>query len=342
MLTNDLKEFEREFQNHNVFIIGGIEKDFIKNSIRKIYTLVDSKETDIRILDAETADFEEIKNACFTTTFFQSRKIVHIKKLNVIGISDNEKNAVDKNLVKNIIEIVKSLPDDTVLLITVELPLDLNNQLCKVVQEIGVVADYTWSKQDLPNYVDKMLNKNGKKIGKAEINYFLDAINYSQDYVKSEVDKLIDVSINEEKITNEMIDSIVTRTVESNVFKMVDSIGRKDAQSAISILTNLINQNEPILKILTMITRQFRLLYLLKSIEERNRNISEEEALKKLGLDLKRRFILRNLRTQNQKFSKNELVKCLNLCLETDFNIKSGKNSDGNLAMELLILNICK
>ncbi|SEF74734.1 DNA polymerase III, delta subunit [Caloramator fervidus] len=342
MIVNDLKAFIKEM-NNNVFIVGGVDRKKIDYAIKKIYDFSQSNGYDLRIIDFELSSFDDIKNACFTSTFFLSKKLVHVKNFELIKVKgEDEKSSLDNIQVKDIVELIKNLDTDTILLLSYDGQIDLTNQISKIVSEIGCVANFSLTKQDLPLYIDKILNKEYKRIGKAEINYFLESINYSTEQIYNELEKLIDYTMDETRITIKHIDDIVTKTLESNIFKMVDSIGKKEAHIALSILNNLINQKEPELKILGMIIRQFRLLYLMKIIDERHKGMIEEEILKKLSLDARKKFIIRNLRIQNQRFNKQELIRNINLCLDTDYKIKSGNIQDGKLALELLILNICK
>lgn len=343
MIVNDIKSFEREFQSSRVIIIGGTNKNDMDVSLGKVYKFCKENGYDIRSVDFENASMDDIKNAIFTSTFFVTTKMVHIKNFNIIKArTEEEKINADKGMLKEFIELIKIIDSDTILLFTTDGQVDLSNQISKIVSEIGCLAHFTITKQDLPNFVEKKINKEYKKAGKAEINYFLESINYSTQEVYNELSKLIDYTIDQPKITLQHIDDIVTKTLESNIFKMVDSIGKKEAYNALSILNTLINQKESELKILGMIIRQFRLLYLMKIIDERHKGMPDDEILKNLSLDSKKKFIIKNLRVQHQRFSKDEIIKNINLCLETDFSIKSGKIQDSKLALELLILNICK
>lgn len=343
MIVNDIKSFERELQSNRVIIIGGTNKNDIVLSLKKAYKFYEENGYDIRILDFENTSIDEIKNAIFTSTFFVTAKLVHVRNFNIIKArTEEEKINIDKGIIKELVELIRIVDSDTVLLFTIDGQIDLSNQVSKIVSEIGCLAHFVITKQDLPSFVEKLVNKEYKKAGRAEINYFLESINYSTQEVYNELNKLIDYTLDEPKITLQHIDDIVTKTLESNIFKMVDSIGKKEAHTALSILNTLINQKESELKILGMIIRQFRLLYLMKIIDERHKGMGEDEILRNLSLDGKKRFIIKNLRIQHQKFNRDEIIKNINLCLETDFSIKSGKLQDSKLALELLILNICK
>ncbi|MCX7904227.1 MAG: hypothetical protein N2486_06915, partial [Caloramator sp.] len=202
MIVNDIKSFEREFQSNRVIIIGGSNRNDIDVSLRKVYKFCEENGYDIRIVDFENASMDDVKNAIFTSTFFVTTKLVHIKNFNIIKArTEEEKINVEKGVLKEFIEIIKIIDSNTILLFTSEGQLDLSNQICKIVSEIGCLAHFTMTKQDLPNYVEKMINKEYKKAGKAEINYFLESINYSTQEVYNELSKLIDYTIDQPKIT---------------------------------------------------------------------------------------------------------------------------------------------
>src|SRR5690606_7655580 len=64
-----------------------------------------------------------------------------------------------------------------------------------------------------------------------------------------------------ETITEDVIDEMVAKTLEQNVFTLVEKVTTRQLDSAFTILYDLLRQNEEPIKILALITRQFRIIF---------------------------------------------------------------------------------
>ena len=61
-------------------------------------------------------------------------------------------------------------------------------------------------------------------------------------------------------ITRQDVDSIVSVTIETSIFKLTDHLGNQQPDAAYRIYRQLIQDNEPVQRIFYMMIRQFRLL----------------------------------------------------------------------------------
>ena len=62
----------------------------------------------------------------------------------------------------------------------------------------------------------------------------------------SEIRKLIDYVGENGTIQNKGIDSMCTKTIDSNIFDLTDNMGKKNITEVIRILNELLYSNEPI------------------------------------------------------------------------------------------------
>lgn len=74
-------------------------------------------------------------------------------------------------------------------------------------------------------------------------------------------------------ITKESIDLLTIKKVESVIFDLTDSLGKKDIKEAILVLNNLLYAKEPIQKILITLYNHFKKIYLTKLAIRYNRNV---------------------------------------------------------------------
>ena len=96
----------------------------------------------------------------------------------------------------------------------------------------------------------------------------------------NEVRKLIEYVGENGTIKKQDIDLLSTKQIESVIFDLTDSLGRRDIKLALNTLDGLIYNKEPIQKILITLYSHFKKLFLLKLAAKENRNLAESMNLK--------------------------------------------------------------
>lgn len=318
---------EEEFQG--LCLIGGQEKHLVKKAVDIILNKIKNfPELNVSYLEGTNISFNEIVNSCETLPFLSDKKVIYIQ-----NITNNTLMSIGENL----IEYCNNIPKGIILLITLDDDVDIKNKYLNVIKNIGYVMEFNQLKgEELNKFVIDILGKYGKIINKSELIYLLSETGSSLESLEMEIQKLVCYAMDEEVITREHIDSIVTRTLESNVFRMVDFITKKDADNALKILNNLLFQKEEHLKILAMIIRQYRLLLQTKLALMEKLNFNEIKS----GLKLKD-FMVQNLIRQCNIYSIKDIKNALRICLDVDYKIKT-KTISNDLALELLIVDLCK
>lgn len=333
--VKDFNKFIKSKDARGAILIFGEEKNWVKESIKLVYNVIDSfPEINVIELDGETVTYDEIINSCETLPFMSDRKLVHIKNPYFLLKANAAPSAeISELLTKYIV----GIPKEVILLMSIIGETDGRNKVITAVKNSGTLVEYKKIKGDeLHKWVLDELDKYGKTISKADLIYLISEIGSSTESLETEIDKLCSYAIEEEEINKKHIDEIVYKSLESNIFKMVDSISRREAERALTILKNLLFQREDHLRILGMIIRQYRMLYLVRQNMEQNKPNSEiEKSLKLTG------FTLQNFIKQAKAYGSRELMKALNKCLETDFKIKMGRYQP-DMALELLIVELCK
>lgn len=123
--------------------------------------------------------------------------------------------------------------------------------------------------------------------------------------------------------------------MESVIFDLTDSLGKKDIKQAMTVLKNLLYAKEPIQKILITLYNHFKKLYITKLAIKQNRNVSE-------SLDLKpnQAFLVTKYKTQANYFEQTELKQMLDELINLDTNYKSGM-IDLNIGLEAILCRYC-
>jgi len=193
-------------------------------------------------------------------------------------------------------------------------------KLYKAIAKAGEVLEIGSLKgTELGDWLVLEAKKMGKKLERPALEYMLINCGNQLRQLHNELEKLAYYCGNETTITIEAVKEVVTKTVEGNVFNLVDGLGLGKGDVALMELRNLLILGEPYPKLLFMMARQFRLLLLVK--EAAGKGLTE----KKIATDLKLHpYVTGKILRQARNFSYAQLEKSLDLILEADVGIKSG------------------
>lgn len=151
----------------------------------------------------------------------------------------------------------------------------------------------------------------------------------------NEIRKQIEYAGENGTITKESVDLLAVKQMESVIFDLTDSLGKKDIKQAMIVLKNLIYAKEPVQKILITLYNHFKKLYIVKLAIKQNRNVAE-------SLDLKpnQAFLITKYRTQANYFDEIELKQMIDALIDLDTNYKSGM-IDLNVGLEAILCRYC-
>ena len=135
----------------------------------------------------------------------------------------------------------------------------------------------------------------------------------------NEIRKLIEYVGQGGTITKDDIDKLSIKKIESIIFDLTDSLGKKNTKVAIDVLRNLILAKEPVQKILITLYGHFKKLYLVKLALKNNRDII-------YALDLKpnQTFLVNKYKMQAGYFKTSEIRKILKELCDLDYKYKIG------------------
>jgi len=153
--------------------------------------------------------------------------------------------------------------------------------------------------------------------------------------LSKEISKLVAYSGERGEITREDIKRIVTPSLECTVFQMVDALTAGMEGEAFEYLTAMLKNGEPRIRILSIITRQYRNLLQLSLLL--SDHVPESQIAQRIGIPP---FVVRKLKRQAREEGAERLKKKLSLCVDTDYAIKSGKMRE-DAALDRAMLLLC-
>lgn len=191
------------------------------------------------------------------------------------------------------------------------------------------------SDAQLPFWVKKEAQRLGKKITDDATGAMLEATGNELMDIKQELEKLALFIGERGSIEKEDVKLAVTNGRVDTVFDLADSIGRKDLREAMINLKKLMEQKEEPVKILGMISRQFRIIWKVKALKKNGAAISSIAST--LGLFP---MYIDGYLKQGKDFSEAGLLKIFETLHNADIALKSGRQSP-HMAMDRLVMELC-
>lgn len=151
--------------------------------------------------------------------------------------------------------------------------------------------------------------------------------------MNAELNKLIHYT-DQTEITRDDIDQVVIPVLEAAIFDITKDIGKKDFDSALLKLYDLLRQDTEPIVINAVIGRQMRQMYTAKILSEHGKDAYELTQL--YGI---RDFAAREVYAQARGYKKPQLKEACRLCAQTDYDMKTSGGS-GEALLETLLLRI--
>ena len=200
----------------------------------------------------------------------------------------------------------------------------------KIKNAISVDCSKLETSELMPMIVEFAQN-NGKTISGAVGAKLCEYCAHDLTKIYSELEKLCSADNNKE-ITGEMVESLVTKTIDYQVFEITAKIAAKDKAGAMLVLKSLIKTEKSLYTILGMLYNTYRRA-LFASI---NKDKTDSELASLLGV---KEYAIKMLKNQTKIFSPRKLKQIVDNLAALDANIKQGKIKD-DIGLEVAVIEI--
>ncbi len=304
-----------------LFLIYGEEPYLINKKIDEIIDFSNAV-----IYDMSTSSMEEVREDVMSYSLFSNNKDILCKNCLFLTASTSDKDNI------TILEDILKVKLDNRLILSVESEVDGRKKIVKDLLKLG--TSYTFIKlkeYEITNYIGEEFKRLGYKIDLSTLNYFQKFIGNNLSIISKEIEKMILFKDNKE-ITKEDINQISSKTLEENIFELVDAVINKKINKALNIYDDFQIINEEEIKLISMLGDQFRLIFQVKTFY--NMGYTKEDIIKQLGVH-PYRIKLAGESTLSIEDAKKYLLKLFDL----DVSIKTGIK-DKKQAFKMFLLKI--
>lgn len=319
----------------------GLQEDIKTGNFKKTYLLYGEeaylrqqyKEKLVKALNPEgdTMNFTKYEgkgievramiDLCETMPFFAESRVILV-----------ENSGFFKNKCDELADYMKELPD-YLHLIFVEEEVDRRSRMYKAVKASGRISEF--AKQDektLMRWAAGILAREGRKITTRDMELFLTKTGTDMGNIRMELEKLIAYTMGRDVVTAEDIEEVCTARTVNKIFDMVRAVTEKNQKRALELYYDLLTLKEPPMRILFLLSKQYRQLFLAKQMT--GEGASRNEIASRLGVPS---FVAGNIAACARAYTVEELQQAEADFVEAEEAVKTGRLQDV-LSVELLIV----
>lgn len=321
----------------NIITVYGEVPDLVeKKSSEMINKYLQTEKDDFNFIKFNLYETEitPIIEETLTMPFFSDKKAILVKNAYVFT---GEK--VTKELNQNtdqLIEFLEKYDGDNLIIFEVyQNKLDERKKLTKALKKNGQLKKVEqMSEEEIKKWIQSKLNENYKDIKQDALNLFIELTGVNFNIVSQELDKLMLFLGDRPTINKDDVHQIINRSLEQNVFLLTEYIRKRQKNKAIQLVKDLINMKEEPIKLLALITSNYRLYYQCKILNQKG--YSGQQIAKTVNVHPYR---VKLALGQVRHYQLEDLLNIINSCAETDYKLKSSY-MDKHLILELFILSL--
>ena len=186
---------------------------------------------------------------------------------------------------------------------------------------------------ELAEWLRGQFAQRGKKLAADAVQALMSLAGGDLTRLSGEVEKLAAYAGTEKTVTAAHVNACVTPDAESNVFKMIDALLRKDARTAFDILNAMTDAGEPAARVFYMLTRQMRLMTHMSLLQSRRKPLPEIERI----LDI-HGYALQAISRQAARIPSARVEQCYRRCVEYETAVRDGTLRDRAALEQMMIL----
>jgi len=309
----------------NFFLIYGTNKTILDREISNILSSLKLASDNVIKYNLEDCLLTEVIEDAATVSLFGDKKVIIVKNSDFFSKNGEEIEILDKYLdhfnSNNYIIFISNLTS-----------LDSRKKIIKKLSEKGKIIELKNDKDYLYNYALEYIKNNEFSINNFDLSYFLSKVGTNINNVTNELDKLFLLK-KDNIILREDIENNVMKNYEDEIYALTEVVVKNDVEKSLELYHDFVNKNYEEVQMIAMLANQFRLLFQVKRLS--NKDLNNDEISKILKVHPYRVKLARDI---NYQFTENDLLKYIGKLSKLDSDIKTG-TIDKSLGLELFLIN---
>ena len=318
-----------------VYLLYGEEEYFIKETRKLIceHALSDEDaEFNLATIDLEETPVEIAIEEMETLPFIGERRVVILNNPSFLT-AERKKEKVEHDLKRLEGYLANPSPTTVAVFIAPYPKLDERKKITKTLKRnAAVLESKPLYERDLAKWIGNHSKALGVTISEDGIEALLALTGNHLLMAATELEKLALYASNEQVIDGAMVDKLVPKNFDQNVFDLVDYILNGQKKKAVELYKELLVQKEEPIRILAAIARQYRIILQVKKLN--SQGYGQMQIASKLKMSP---YPVKLAMKRVNDFSEKSLLRVLGQLAELDYRMKTGLG-DKEIQLELFIL----
>lgn len=317
-------------------IYGEVPELVEKKSNEIVESYLNEKKDDFNYVKYNLYDtsFNQIIEEALTMPFISEKKAIVVKNAFIFTGEKVSKDIQPNN--EQVNEFLEKYDGENFIIFEVyQNKLDERKKITKTLKKTSKLAKVEqMSEQEIKNWIKNKLYENFKDIKQDALDLFIELTGINFNIVSQELEKIILFLGERTTINKKDVEEIINRSLEQNVFLLTEYIQKGEKYKAIQLIKDLIVMKEEPIKLLALITSNYRLYYQCKILSRKG--YSGQQIAKTINVHPYRVKLALN---QVKHYQLTHLLNIIDQCAETDYKLKSSY-MDKQLILELFILSL--
>jgi DNA polymerase-3 subunit delta len=320
-----------------IYLLYGTESYFIHETKQLLMeNVLDSDETDFNLanFDLEETAIEEVLEDAETLPFLGDKRLIFVHNPYFLT-AEKPKEKVEHNLVRLEAYLKQPAPFSVVVFIAPYEKLDERKKLTKEFKRTAAVFEAKpLSVSELKQWLGEQAARHGVAITEKGRERMIELAGTNLFMLSSEMNKLA-LYVGETKLIDEkIVENLISKSLEQNIFALVDKIVNRKVAEALRIYYDLLRLNEEPLKILALLSGQFRLIYQVKELSRRGYGQQQMASFLKTHP-----YRVKLAAGYARSFSDEELAAIIDRLAEADYKMKTG-GMNKEMLIEMFLLKL--
>lgn len=245
-----------------VYLLTGLEQHLFDSTITRLKkALPDIDAASVIRFDLDETPVEAVIEEADTLPFLEDRKLIIAGNASFLKASDKTREKVTHNLELLEAWLANPSPTATVVFIAPYEKLDARKRITKIIKEHAtVIESKRLQGKDLFTWIQQEAGANGSRIGPTEAEFLVKMAGDDLLALSSEIGKMATYLNGNGDITAEVIESLVPRTPEMDVFRLTDAYVSGKVSNTVAIYHDLLRNGEEPIMLTSLIASQVRLM----------------------------------------------------------------------------------
>ena len=317
-----------------LYLLEGTEEYIKQQALMRLYEKVlPAGLEQMNLTELVNPDANTLIAAAETLPFMGEKRVVVVRDCDLLTPGKKQEN---ENKAEALLSYVEQVSPSTCLIFVVKGKADGRKKLYSHLKKAGAVVDFSpMDDAECSQWAQRSMRVLGKQLSPGMAAQLVFTVGRDAALLKQEMDKLANYLGDREAVSAADIEAVCTKSLECTVFQMVDAQVAGNYGEAFTLLNSMVRNGESRMGILSMLLRQYRILYHMRCLLEERVPPQSQASL--LGIPP---FAVSRTQQQARRYSPESLKAAYDDLLNMEREIKAGlMPEEGCAETALLRLN---